>query len=65
MGIELKKINGTASYSIYALEGDPTNLEYTDFVVWLNDHCLGDYTLDRYHLFIGYKSEVLLTLKWI
>ena len=64
MGIELRKINGNDSFGLYVIEGDPTNSDYIDFNIWLDTHCLDDYKLDRYHLFIGTKSELFLALTW-
>lgn len=64
MGIELKRLNGNDAAALYAIEGVPTDAEYIDFNIWLDTHCLGDYTLDRYHLFIGSKSELFLALAW-
>ena len=64
MGIELRKLNRNEEFGLYAIQGEPTQSEYIDFNIWLDTHCLGDYKLDRYHLFIGTKSELFLALTW-
>lgn len=62
--MRLKKISDYETGAVYALV-EATDTEAGEVKAWLEEHCKGDYRMDRFHLVLKHPAEILFVLRWI